>query len=332
MAGLKRCVGLTVSVVTALLLGAPPALAGAESVVGASTSEPMAVPMEIGPSQVSRSAATAFAHAHPGSAPAGSNDFDCVPSSTHPRPVILAHGTDTEAYKDWAALAPALANDGFCVFVLNYGGDDSHGTYGVGDIVGSAGQFGAFVERVRAATGAETVDVLGYSQGATVTRYYVNKLGGSAYVDHWIGLASPTYGGVMYGLVPALRAVPGGEELVEHSFSAAVREQMEGSALLRDLNDGGDTVPGVQYTTIGSRVDEMIQPTGNIALRDAGARNVLLQDLCPSDLSGHFRMPYDPYVIDIVRSALDPAAERHAACVPVPLGADIPQVVVDANS
>ena len=44
--------------------------------------------------------------------------------------------TDTEAYADWAALSPALAADGYCVFALNYGGaikeedgDVAHETY-----------------------------------------------------------------------------------------------------------------------------------------------------------------------------------------------------------
>ncbi len=93
-------------------------------------------------------------------------------------------------------LSPALAADGYCVFALNYGGaikeedggDVAHETYGVGDIVGSATAFGSFVDQVLTATGADKVDVIGYSQGATVTRYYVNKMGGDAYVDHWVGL------------------------------------------------------------------------------------------------------------------------------------------------
>ncbi len=136
----------------------------------------------------------------------------------------------------------------------------------------------------------------------------------------------------MFGLVPIVRAIPGGEDFVEDVFSRAVREQMQGSDMLNTLNAGGDTVPGVRYTTIGSTVDEMIQPSSNIALRGAGAENIVLQDLCPSNLTGHFRMPYDPYVIDVIRTVLDPDAERHASCSVVPLGTDIPQVVIDANS
>ncbi|MDI9918418.1 alpha/beta fold hydrolase [Rhodococcus sp. IEGM 1379] len=319
MTVVTRSAGLVFSVVTALAVAVP-------SVAGAVT------PTLVGPAQTTRHAATGYAEAHPDVAPAGSNNFGCKSSAAHPRPVLLAHGTDTQAYADWAAVAPALAADGYCVFALNYGKDPEKDTYGVGDIVSSASEFSTFVDQVRSATGADRVDVVGYSQGATVTRYYINKLGGSLFVDQWIGLASPTYGGVMFGLVPIIRAIPGGDEFVEDTFSVAVREQMEGSDLLRSLNDGGDTVPGVRYTTIGSRVDEMIQPSSNIALQGPGAENIVLQDLCPQNLTGHFRMPYDPYVIDIIRTSLDPNAERHASCTAVPLGADIPQVVIDANS
>lgn len=326
MVGMKWSAVLALTV--AGLASAPgivaPGIAGAQATIS--------VPAVVGPEQSNRHVATGYARAHPNSAPAGSNNFGCRPSAKHPRPVLLAHGTDTEAYADWAAVAPQLAADGHCVFALNYGGDPVKDTFGVSNIVSSADEFSAFVDEVRSATGAQKVDVVGYSQGATVTRYYIDKLGGSQFVDHWVGLASPTYGGVMFGLVPVVRAIPGGEDFIADNFSVAVREQMEGSELLRSLNDGGDTVPGVRYTTIGSRVDEMIQPYSNIALRDPGAENITVQDLCPQNLTGHFRMPYDPYVIDIIRTSLDPAAERHASCVAVPLGADIPQVVIDANS
>ena len=119
MSGVKRSVGLTFSVAVALLIGAPPAISAAAPTLPSASADAMDVPLVIGPGQVSRSVATAFAHAHPGSAPAGSNDFGCEPSATHPRPVVLAHGTDTEAYADWAAMSPALAADGYCVFALN---------------------------------------------------------------------------------------------------------------------------------------------------------------------------------------------------------------------
>ncbi|QYB04127.1 alpha/beta fold hydrolase [Rhodococcus sp. USK10] len=317
----------------AVVAGVVLLMSGAVSTAQADDASPpsFVVPTGAGLPQTGRSAAAAYAHDHPGSAPAGSNDFSCTPSADHPEPVVLAHGTDASAYADWAALSPMLAADGYCVFALDYGGAPGADSFGTEDIVASAGEFGRFVDRVRDATGAGKVDVVGYSQGANVTRYYVNKLGGAPFVDHWVGLASPSYGGVMYGLVPVVQALPGGPEFARTVTSVAVSQQMQGSPFMNDLNSGGDTVPGVSYTTIGSRFDEMIQPYTNMALRGAGAVNILIQDRCPEDGTGHFRAPYDPFALDLVRAALDPDAVPLARCEFVPIGAGILEVVVDSN-
>ena len=298
----------------------------------ASGSSVWRVPILPGPAQSNRGVATGYDELHPGAAPAGSNDFTCTPTGQHPRPVVLAHGTDATSYRDFAALAPLLADDGYCVFALDYGGAAGADSFGTEDIATSAGQFGDFVDRVRAATGAYSVDVVGYSQGATVARYHVNRLGGAEHVHQWVGIASPSYGGVMYGLVPVLSAVPGGARFVEKVTSIAVAQQMQGSEFLTALNAGGDTVPGVRYTTIASRVDEMIQPHTNIALRGPGAVNLVLQDECPGNGSGHFQSVYDPYVLDLVRRALDPTAIPRVRCEFVPIGAGIPEVVLESNS
>nr|WP_245551023.1 triacylglycerol lipase [Nocardia paucivorans] len=268
---------------------------------------------------------------HPNAAPSGANDFACAPTAAHPRPVVLAHGTDASAYTDWSAIAPRLAAEGYCVFALNYGGRPGAGTYGTEDMVLSGYQIAAFVDEVLAATGARQVDLVGFSQGANVTRYYINKLGGASKVGVWVGLASPTYGGVMYGLVPIARQIPGAEQVFERVLSVAAVQQAQGSQFMRELNSGGDTVPGVRYVTIGSRFDEMIQPFENIALRGPGAENIVLQDRCPVNLTGHFHMVYDPFVAELLLEALDPQTAPTPVCVPVPLGTGIPQVIIGGN-
>ncbi|MFD4468554.1 esterase/lipase family protein [Rhodococcus sp. NPDC058505] len=290
-----------------------------------------------GPAQSTHAAAADYADAHPGSAPPGANDVACVPSAAHPNPVILAHGSDSNAYSDWAALAPRLRVAGYCVFAVNYGGapdsgdgdagsggtgsvgTEHPGNFGTEDMVASAEQVADFVRRVRESSGAPKVDLVGFSQGATVTRHFVNKLGGAAVVDRWVGMASPSYGGVFYGLVPIADAVPGGRAVVSLFTTTAVEQQAQGSDFLTELNAPSDTVPGVRYTTIGTRYDEMIQPYTNIALRGPGADNILIQDRCPQNKTGHMNMPYDPYTLGLVEQALDPTAPA-PTCRPVPLG------------
>ncbi|MEU7764654.1 alpha/beta fold hydrolase [Nocardia sp. NPDC049190] len=312
-------------------------LAGAAALgPGAASAEPLGVrppevPTQSAPPQQDHLLAAQYLKAHPNAAPMGTNNFDCVPSASHPRPVVLAHGTDSAAYSDWSAIAPRLNAAGFCVFALNYGGKPGAQTYGTEDLVLSSYQVGAFVDQVLAATGASKVDLVGFSQGATVTRYYANKLGGASKVGQWVGIASPSYGGVMYGLVPIAESIPGALQAFAQVTSLAAVQQAEGSPILVDLNAEGDTVPGVRYVTIGSRVDEMIQPFDNIALRGPGAQNIVLQDLCPSDLTGHFHMVYDLFVQELLLTVLDPNSPA-PVCRPVPLGTGIPEVIIAGHS
>ncbi|WP_107657932.1 esterase/lipase family protein [Nocardia suismassiliense] len=292
---------------------------------------PPEIPTQPGPPQTDHLGAARYLKTNDNVVPLGTNNFGCKPTAAHPRPVVLAHGTDSSAYSDYSAIAPQLAAAGFCVFALNYGGTPGAESYGTEDVVLSSHQIGAFVDQVLAATGASQVDLVGFSQGATVTRFYVNKLGGAPKVGQWVGLASPSYGGVMYGLVPVVDAVPGGMMAFARVTSLAAVQQAQGSAVMLELNAGGDTVPGPKYTTIGSKVDEMIQPNSNIALRGPGAVNISLQDRCAIDLTGHFHMVYDPFVQQLLLNVLDPSTPA-PVCSPVMLGTGIPEVIIAGNS
>ncbi|WP_459958184.1 lipase family alpha/beta hydrolase [Nocardia sp. IFM 10818] len=302
---------------------------------GIATADPagsVVVPTQWGPQQTDHLTAARYLKQYPNAAPQGVNDFGCKPSAEHPRPVVLAHGTDSSAYSDYSVIGAQLVQAGFCVFAPNYGGKAGAKSYGTEDVFQSSAQIGAFTDQVLAATGAAQVDMVGFSQGASVTRYWINQLGGASKVGQWVGIASPSYGGVMYGLVTVADTVPIVYDLVALGSSTAAVQQAAGSPFITALNAGGDTVPGVRYTTIGSRVDEMIQPRENIALKGAGATNLVLQDLCADNLTGHFHMVYDPYVQQLVLNTLDPAHARQPTCAPVAFGTGIKEVVLASHS
>jgi pimeloyl-ACP methyl ester carboxylesterase len=87
------------------------------------------------------------------------------------------NGTFANQDDNWQAASPLLANHGYCVFTFNYGGSSAAAVVqGTGDIAASAGQLAAFVTRVRAATGAAKVDLVGHSQGGMMPRYYLKFL------------------------------------------------------------------------------------------------------------------------------------------------------------
>src|SRR5208282_5144553 len=105
-------------------------------------------------------------------------DVGCKPTSAHPDPVILVHGTLANQDDNWQAASPLLANHGYCVFTFNYGGTSPTADFqGTGDIAASAGQLASFVTQVLAATGAAKVDLVGHSQGGMMPRYYLKFLG-----------------------------------------------------------------------------------------------------------------------------------------------------------
>ena len=289
------------------------------------------MPIAAAPSQPDHAEAIRYAATNRDAAPPGSNDMNCAPSAAHPNPVVLVHGTDGTAYADWAGFSPILRAAGFCVFAINYGASPDGKSNGYGVIESSAAQLKSMTESILQATGAAAVDLVGYSQGAAVTRYFVNRLGGDRIVDRWVGMASPTYGGTMYGATRVVQAVPGGVGLVAGEFGPGLTQLMAGSEFLERLNAGGDTVPGVEYTSIATKVDEVIQPYTNALFRDPGAHNIVVQDECPDTEVAHFTITYDPTALRLALNALDPVNARAPNCVAVPLGAGILDVVFAGN-
>ena len=259
-----------------------------------------------------------LAHASPTASPPGANNWSCKPSAVHPRPVILVHGTFEDMSNNWQALSPLLYDHGYCVFALNYGssnGSGAVGVYGTGDIPTSAHELAAFVARVRAATGASQVDMVGHSQGAMMPRYYLKFLGGASAVHTLIGLAPSNHGTTVNGLFTLAGAIPGATSFF--GLCTACGQQAQGSSFLQSLNRGGDTVAGVSYTVIESRNDEVVTPYTSAFLTGPGVTNITLQNQCGLDQGEHLSMGYDHIADADVLSALDPTHPQSPACTPV---------------
>lgn len=249
--------------------------------------------------------------------PPGVNDWNCRPTAARPRPVVLLHGTFSDAAKSWSRLSPALKADGHCVFALNYGAPEFSPIKAVGHIPDSARELAAFVDRVLARTGAAEVDLVGHSQGGGVMpRWYLKFEGGAAKVAALIGIAPSNHGTTLHGLATQARAA-GLLDTAALRLLPAVAEQVTGSQVHTTLDRGGDTVPGVRYVTIVSRYDEVITPYRNQYLTagpGAVVQNITLQQVCPIDFATHIAMTHDPITLRLVRNALDPARAVTPQC------------------
>lgn len=229
-------------------------------------------------------------HSRPASPPPPTvvDSPSCRPPKQHPAPVVLVHGTF--ATTSWDVVAPALARRGYCVFTFSYG------DAGTGDIAISARQLKAFVDRLRARTGARRVSIVGHSEGGLMARYYVRFLGGAAAVDDLVGL-SPSNHGTNNPL--ALQGALLG-------CTACGQQLAWGSDLLVRVNTGDETPGPVSYTSIQTRYDQIVIPFTSAFLAGPAARvtNVTLQAECPDDTSGHLDTPTDPVAVQWVLNAL----------------------------
>lgn len=255
---------------------------------------------------------------NPMASPPGANDYTCKPTTAHPRPVVLVHGTFGNAYDTWSELSPQLRAAGYCVFALNYGGAPGFLFQGLGDVAASAAQLGTFIDGVLAATGSSTVDLVGHSQGGMMPRYYIQNLNGAGKVHQLIGLSPSNHGTDFFGLTQGFLETPFGAEVI-NAFCPACIQQIAGSDFITSLNANGETVPGVLYTVLQTRYDDVVTPYASAFLAPASnVTNVTIQDVCGLDFTDHIGIPYDPITLRLVQNALDPATAGAAGCFFVP--------------
>lgn len=242
----------------------------------------------------------------------GTNPARCSPSPAHPRPVVLVHGFTSNSQQNWADLAPILAEDGYCVFTVDYGKLSDLpvlGSFGgLTPMYSAIAELGEVVDHALAVTGADRVDLIGHSMGTGVASGYVKLAGGAEKVGTVINLA-----GVMGGQAnPLPQVLPDSGSLVGGA------DLLQGSSFLDRLNAGGSPyVPGVRYVNIVSTTDGTIQPyQSGLAkpLPGEDAQNIVLQDVCPGERTIHGRMASAPAPVALLRNALDPAAALPISC------------------
>jgi triacylglycerol lipase len=154
-------------------------------------------------------------------------------------PVLLIHGiNDTGAvfYK----MAPYLADRGWAVYDLSL--KPNNGDVGLDELAGQVADYVA-----KTFDPSEPLDLVGFSMGGIVSRYYVQRLGGINQVQRFITISSPHHGTSIAYLSNRLGCL----------------QMRPGSALLSDLNQNVSLLEQLNFTSIWTPFDGMIVPASS---------------------------------------------------------------------
>ncbi|GAA0962908.1 alpha/beta fold hydrolase [Kribbella koreensis] len=263
-------------------------------------------------------ASTFTASAQAAAPSSGFDNWSCKPSAAHPNPLVLLHGLGGNGPGNYSFLGPYLAAKGYCAFTLTYGqATPAIPVGGTVSIVQSSAEIEAFVDRVRASTGAAKVDIVGHSEGGFQSLYGPKVRGYASKVGKVVALAPPTHGTTFGGLVSVgdyLGLRPLVDQVLREFGCPACDEIIVGGAEVAKLTAGPIAQAGVKYTVIASRADLLVTPHETSFIREPGVRNEFVQDTCPLDPVGHVGLAFDPTVAQLVANALDPAHASHVLC------------------
>src|SRR3954471_9925010 len=212
-----------------------------------------------------------------------------VPTATarqQPGPVLLlpGYGGSTASLEQLAAtLRRATGRD---VRVVRAVGN------GTGDLVEQARALETTVRGVLA-SGAPSVDVVGYSAGGVVARIWADRFGGAAQARRIVTLGSPHHGTEVANLAV---------QLAPDQCPTACLQLAPDSDLLRGLPVGA--IPGPRWVSVWTTQDDVVTPPSSGRLE--GAVDVELQAVCRDDRVNHSGLPDDPLVAGVVVRALAP--------------------------
>jgi len=194
-------------------------------------------------------------------------------NSTVRNPVLLIHGIfDTKAI--FKTMTTHLTKRGWDVHSLNLIPHD--GRFGLEAL---AKQVADYINQTFPPE--QAIDLIGFSMGGIVSRYYIQRLGGIERVQRLITISSPHHGTITGYLYPTL----------------AASQMRSNSPFLEDLNRDLEILDRINFTSIWTPLDGMIVPaqSSQMPIGEEFTVNVFL----------HAWMVTDPKSLTLVEKALN---------------------------
>ncbi|MGW4120876.1 esterase/lipase family protein [Nocardia sp. NPDC004711] len=224
--------------------------------------------------------------------------IDCTPDSAHPRPVVVlpgGDGTTADTAAQWNTMLTTLRGAGYCAFLFQ--GGIINGNRWTGDIPSAAQQVADFVAEVRQTTGADQVDIVAHSAGTIVSNYFLKVLGGASSVAHAVFLTPEIRGCDGSGFLGAygIKNPPISPAQVASGLpflgtvlaviapdKANLVQMMPSSPVYQAVFNGQVAQPGVRYSVLSTRNDELATPaTVCTNLTEPGVNMNFYEDLFP---------------------------------------------------
>jgi triacylglycerol esterase/lipase EstA (alpha/beta hydrolase family) len=205
-----------------------------------------------------------------------------VPKTPHV-PVLLAHGIDDTA-RNLRPIARRLHKLGWAEAEVEI--CEFHPNDGTGGLLPLVEQLDRSARALAARTGAEKIDIVAFSMGALVARYWLMRVPGHVPVRRYVSISGPHHG----TLIGYLRWNAGGEQMRPNS------------RLLLDLAKDEGQWGAVEVYSFWTPLDLVVVPAISSRLKGAVERTfpVVLHPL----------MMYDGRVISAVAEALGGPALR----------------------
>lgn len=177
--------------------------------------------------------------------------FDPAPAAApNPKlnPVILVHGIHSDS-RDMTRMARHFRAEGREVFTPNLSPNGGQAT------IEELGKQLADFTTKHVGT-KRKIDLVGFSMGGLVSRYYVQRLGGEKRVAHLVTIAAPHHGTIFASLHPG----------------AGAAEMRRKSPFLRELATDDAKLSRVKFTTFHTPLDLVVVPASSSTMPQA--RNI----------------------------------------------------------
>ncbi|NJR65943.1 MAG: alpha/beta fold hydrolase [Leptolyngbyaceae cyanobacterium CRU_2_3] len=162
-----------------------------------------------------------------------------MPHKARQNPVLLIHGID-DTCAIFSRMAPALEKLGWSVHQIDL--IPNNGDVGLDQL---ASQVADYVEKTFAPN--QPIDLVGFSMGGIISRYYVQRLGGIQRVQRFVTISSPHNGTWTALLRPNLGA---SQMRIDSEFLSA-------------LNRDAKQLEQINFTSIWTPFDSMIVPANS---------------------------------------------------------------------